>query len=69
MRKITLGLASIAMLAFGVVATAQIDTFPYEESFEAGDGGWTSDAGANDSWALGTPAGPLIIGASDGTNA
>ena len=43
-----------------------IDTFPYQESFEAGDGGWTT---AGTLWELGTPAGLTIIGASDGVNA
>ena len=43
-----------------------IDTFPYQESFEGGDGGWTTSGTL---WELGTPAGVVIIGASDGTNA
>ncbi|MCX8491254.1 MAG: hypothetical protein ORN54_09325, partial [Cyclobacteriaceae bacterium] len=50
-----------------VVPTATL-TFPYTESFEASDGGWTS-GGSRSSWVRGTPAGSMINRASDGTKA
>ncbi len=43
-----------------------INTYPYSESFESGNGGWTS-AGTNSSWELGTPANGTINSAGDGT--
>jgi len=48
--------------------SAPLSVFPYVEGFEGGAGGWTS-GGANSSWALGTPAGAVIQGASTGSNA
>lgn len=42
--------------------------FPYFESFESGNGGWTS-GGSNSSWALGTPTNTIINSASNGTQA
>ncbi len=44
------------------------NTFPYVESFENGTGGWFAQ-GTNSSWEIGTPNGPSIQGASDGSNA
>lgn len=68
MRKFTLGtVLSIVFLLTGALH-AQISTFPYEESFEGGAAGWVA-SGTNSSWALGTPAGSTITGASDGANA
>ncbi|WP_201770360.1 proprotein convertase P-domain-containing protein, partial [Altibacter lentus] len=69
MKKFTLGIVLSAILLLTGTLQAQISTFPYTESFEAGPAGWATDGGANDSWALGTPAKPVIIGASDGTQA
>jgi subtilisin-like proprotein convertase family protein len=69
MKKFTFGIVlSIIFVLTGTV-NAQISTFPYAESFEAGAGGWATDAGPGDSWALGAPAAAVIIGASDGTEA
>ena len=62
MKKILLSITACLAL---VAVNAQIDTFPYSESFEEGDGGWTADA----VWELGTPANDVIMGASDGDNA
>ncbi len=45
-----------------------LQTLLYEESFESGAVGWVS-SGTNNSWQLGTPAGSVIMGASDGTQA
>jgi len=47
---------------------APLNVFPYVEGFESGAGGWTS-GGVNSSWALGTPNGATIQGASTGNNA
>ncbi|KAA9333612.1 T9SS type A sorting domain-containing protein [Adhaeribacter soli] len=44
-----------------------IATFPYTQDFEAGPGGWTT-GGNSSSWALGTPAKPIINSAGSGTN-
>lgn len=48
---------------------AQIDSFPYVEDFESGDGGWIADNTGNGTWALGTPASTTINSADSGTNA
>ncbi len=48
--------------------TAPIASFPYVENFESGPGGWIS-GGTASSWALGTPAKPVIQGAASGSNA
>jgi hypothetical protein len=45
-----------------------IDTFPYLENFESGDGGYFS-AGIRNSWQYGTPASPKIHRAASGTKA
>ncbi|NJO00644.1 MAG: hypothetical protein HC880_02190 [Bacteroidia bacterium] len=48
-----------------------ISQFPYSESFEDGAGFWNAVAlqGNVNDWELGTPAGSVIMGASDGENA
>ena len=51
-----------------IVNIPVISTFPYVESFETSNGGWTS-GGLNNSWALGTPANTIINTASNGTQA
>ncbi|MBU0763238.1 MAG: hypothetical protein KJ607_00220, partial [Bacteroidetes bacterium] len=45
-----------------------ITTFPYEQDFEAGKGGWF-EAGDDITWQLGTPAGSVINSAFSNTNA
>ncbi len=45
-----------------------IATFPYNQNFENGNGGWKA-GGSNPSWGLGTPAKPVINSAASGTNA
>src|SRR5688572_5774940 len=63
----------LGMLFSGTLAMAQatctttISTFPYFQNFESGAGGWV--ASTSGSWALGTPAKTVIIGAASGTNA
>ncbi|MBK8609468.1 MAG: gliding motility-associated C-terminal domain-containing protein [Chitinophagaceae bacterium] len=44
---------------------APINVFPYNEGFEANDGGWTSGGVLSD-WAWGTPAKTVINGAAGG---
>jgi MAM domain, meprin/A5/mu/Ig-like domain CHU_C associated/CARDB len=51
-----------------VASIPVINSFPYFENFDAGQGGWTS-SGTNSTWAYGTPAKNTIIGASSGTSA
>ena len=46
----------------------QVTSFPYSEDFESGRGGWTA-VGANSTWAFGTPAKDVIIGAASGDSA
>jgi hypothetical protein len=48
--------------------TTTISTFPYLENFESGAGGWAA-GGTASSWALGTPAKPVINSAASGTKA
>ena len=45
-----------------------VATFPYIEDFESGQADWIA-SGTNSSWAFGTPANPVINGASSGVNA
>ena len=51
--------------SFGQCALT-ISTYPYNESFESSQGGWTSGGTLND-WAWGTPAKPVINSAASGT--
>ena len=53
--------------AKNVVNKSIVSTYPYVQSFESGSD-WTA-GGAESSWALGTPAKSIIIGASHGNNA
>jgi len=48
-----------------VAHQAYVNTLPYSQDFEAGDGGWTA-GGTNSSWALGTPACSVINAAAPG---
>lgn len=43
-----------------------VNTFPYLETFENGQGGWAAENTNNGSWEFGTPAKPTIIGAASG---
>lgn len=45
-----------------------INTFPYSEDFESGDGGWAA-GGDNSTWVLGNPLKSTIRNAASGTNA
>ncbi|MDX5348015.1 MAG: choice-of-anchor J domain-containing protein, partial [Hymenobacteraceae bacterium] len=51
-----------------VTNVTTVSVFPYVEDFESGASGWSA-GGANSTWALGTPAGPVIDTAASGTNA
>lgn len=46
-----------------------ISTFPYKQTFEAGQGGWVSGGTTTNDWVLGTPAKSIIIGAASGSKA
>lgn len=46
-----------------------VNTFPYKETFEAGQGGWVSGGTAFNDWGFGTPAKATIVGAASGVNA
>jgi hypothetical protein len=62
----------LLLLAGGARAqtcTTTISTYPYVENFEgASAANWVA-GGTSSSWALGTPAKPVIIGAASGTKA
>jgi len=60
--------ANDSLLNYNFRNSQIINTFPYLESFEAGDGGYYS-AGFLDSWQYGTPASPKINKAASGTKA
>lgn len=51
-----------------IVKNYQAAAFPYFEDFEGGQAGWFSE-GTNSTWAFGTPAKDVIIGAASGTKA
>lgn len=46
-------------LTSNVTSILTVNTFPYQENFDLGPGGWVS-GGTNSSWALGTPTGAPI---------
>ncbi len=46
--------------------TLTISSYPYNESFETGQGGWSSGGTGND-WAWGTPSKPVISSAGSGS--
>ncbi len=49
-----------------VTSIPTISTLPYTEGFENGNGGWVA-GGVSSSWAIGTPAKPVINSAGGGT--
>jgi hypothetical protein len=59
---------SFLMFSAMPYASAQINTFPYFEDFESGQGGWVA-SGIDVSWSFGTPAKAIIQGAASGSNA
>ena len=69
MRKIYL-LACLCVTTLWAQAqcTNPLSTFPYAENFDAGPGGWTT-GGPNGTWALGTPAKPVVNSAFSAPNA
>lgn len=54
--------------SFVVTSVPNVNTFPYVEDFEGGQGGWIP-GGGGPSWAFGTPAKTTIQGAASGVNA
>jgi hypothetical protein len=56
-------------VSFTVQNKPVINTFPYLETFENGQGGWDANNTINGSWAFGTPAKNVITGAASGVNA
>jgi gliding motility-associated-like protein len=55
----------IAFVEAMAQCSSGIITFPYNESFEASNGGWISGGAGND-WAWGTPSKPVISAAGGG---
>ena len=51
-----------------IINSPLINSFPYLENFETGNGNWYSD-GARNSWAYGTPASSKINSAANGSKA
>lgn len=51
--------------AYAQPCAGAINIFPYNEGFEAGDGGWIA-GGTSSDWAWGTPSKPVITGAGGG---
>jgi hypothetical protein len=56
-----------SLLGYTLQNIPNISTFPYFQNFESGAGGWVS-SGTNSTWALGTPAKPVINSAASGIN-
>jgi hypothetical protein len=56
-----------SLLGIEVVHIPLVDTFPYLEDFESGNGGWQA-SGTNSSWELATPANTVINSAASGVN-
>lgn len=57
----------MGVACFAHVSAQCINTFPYNEDFEAGPAGWTTGGTGND-WALGTPTKATINSAASGNN-
>ncbi|MEM9985137.1 MAG: CARDB domain-containing protein, partial [Bacteroidota bacterium] len=55
-------------LTLDMTRVNQVSSFPYQEDFESGDGGWMS-GGSKSTWELGTPNKSTITGAASGTKA
>ncbi len=55
-------------LSVSITHIPQVSSFPYNEDFENGPGGWTAVNNANGKWQLGTPNGNVIVGAASGIN-
>lgn len=68
MKKITL-VTFLFLFAISWNSVAQITSYPYQEDFESGDGGWVANNTTNGTWALGTPIGTIINSADSGSNA
>lgn len=67
MKRLVFFIALLLILPFVIKAQCgtPISSFPYTESFESSDGGWTT-GGVGDDWAWGTPAKLTINSAGDG---
>ncbi len=52
-----------------IINFQNVGTYPYVQDFETGTNGWTNFNIANGTWAFGTPAKSVIIGAASGTKA
>ena len=50
-----------------ILHTPLVDTYPYTEGFEQGDGGWVS-GGINSTWMYGVPGKQIIARAAEGNN-
>lgn len=61
-------LANDTLLAQQLSSKPAVNTYPYFEDFELGNGGWLA-GGANSSWAFGLPAKNVITGAASGDSA
>lgn len=61
------GIFSLCFTHVNAQCTGNVNTFPYHEGFEFGDGNWTHGGTASD-WALGTPTKPVINAAGAGSN-
>ncbi|TAE50831.1 MAG: hypothetical protein EAZ89_11290 [Bacteroidetes bacterium] len=55
-------------LTRSLIHVLQVSSFPYRQTFEAGQGGWMA-GGVNSSWEMGIPAKPRIQGAASGQKA
>ncbi|MFH1320321.1 MAG: GEVED domain-containing protein [Bacteroidota bacterium] len=57
-----------SLINYSIESVIAIDTFPYLEDFESGDGSWTP-GGTNSTWAYGSPSASFIPAAASDTNA
>lgn len=59
-----------SFISVNVQISPTISTFPYNDDFESGPGGWRIGQGSvNASWQFGTPAAPQLNAAASGLNA
>lgn len=56
------------LLLLSLISKAQVTTFPYLETFDAGPGGWTATTQSGTAWELGTPSAPGAPAPFSGSN-
>ena len=65
---VTLCLCGFFLISLNGVSAQCIDSFPYQENFDSGAGGWAASATGTAGWSLGTPNKSVINSAASAPN-